>query len=317
MKIEIAQELDNAETIDLISGYHQIFQGPPPDISSFVVKGGVSDVFLIPHDAMHWTKNYTKFVESLSQEKPVIFFNRGDYPRNLILRNAYSIQNTFSKTSTKVILAPYNVLTLGLKNFRELTQIPRISFVGFVPKLLSRRLFKNPLSTLLHPIKNSSAIIRKFGLYNIENSFPNSEIITRRHYGGSSRLIESPISFREVFVDSIHNSDLVFTPRGDANGSQRFFETLSAGRIPIVPETGTKLPLDTASRSELFFLSCSTLSLDIYETVMSWWSKLDNSDFKDIQFQNFKLYSDKLEYRKFITNFFASEPQILQELARD
>jgi hypothetical protein len=316
MKIEIAQQLANVATIDLLSGYHQIFQGPPPDISSYIVKSGVADALLIPHDAKHWTKEYTRLVDSLSQEKPVIFFNRGDYPRKITLGNAYSIQNTISTTTTtKVILVPYNVLTLGLKNLKEYTQNPIISFVGFVPKLFSRRLLKSPTCTLLHPLKNSSALVRKFGLYNLEKSFSNSEIITRSHYGGSSRLIESPISFREVFINSIYNSDLVFAPRGDANGSQRFFETLSAGRIPIIPETGIKMPLDITS--ELTFLSCSTLSFDIRDVVMSWWSRLNNSEFKDLQLKNFQLYSDKLDYRKFITDFFGSEPQILDELARE
>lgn len=74
MRIKIAKQLANVDTIDLLSGYHQIFQGPPPDISSYIGKGGVADAFLIPHDAMHWTKEYTRLVESLSQENPVIFF---------------------------------------------------------------------------------------------------------------------------------------------------------------------------------------------------------------------------------------------------
>lgn len=307
MRIKIAKQLANVDTIDLLSGYHQIFQGPPPDISSYIGKGGVADAFLIPHDAMHWTKEYTRFIQSLSQEKPVIFFNRGDYPRNIKIENAYSIQNTITRTKTNVMLAPYNVLTLGLKNIREYTQNPTISFVGFVPNLFSRRLLKNPARTLSRPLKNSSAIVRKFGLYNLEKCFSNSKIIRRSHYGGSSRLIESPISFRKVFIDSIHNVDLVFAPRGDANGSQRFFETLSAGRIPIVPETGMRMPLDITSQTELTFLSCSTLSFDIYNVVMSWWSRLSNSEFKDIQVKNFQLYSDKLDYRKFITDFFTSE----------
>jgi hypothetical protein len=307
MRIKIAKQLANVDTIDLLSGYHQIFQGPPPDISSYIVKGEVADALLIPHDAMHWTKEYTRFIQSLSQENPVIFFNRGDYPRNIKIENAYSIQNTITRTKTNVILAPYNVLTLGLKNIREYTQIPTISFVGFVPNLFSRRLLKNPARTLSHPLKNSSAIVRKFGLYNLEKCFSNSKIIRRSHYGGSSRLIESPISFRKVFIDSIHNVDLVFAPRGDANGSQRFFETLSAGRIPIVPETGMRMPLDITSQAELTFLSCSTLSFDIYNVVMSWWSRLSNSEYKDIQVKNFQLYSDKLDYRKFITDFFTSE----------
>jgi hypothetical protein len=209
------------------------------------------------------------------------------------------------------------VLTLGLKNIREHTQNPTISFVGFVPNLFSRRLLKNPARTLSHPLKNSSAIVRKFGLYNLEKCFSNSDITKRSHYGGSSRLIESPISFRKVFIDSIHNVDLVFAPRGDANGSQRFFETLSAGRIPIVPDTGIQIPCENTTQPELTYLTCSTLSFDIHDVVMTWWSKLNNSKFKETQLRNFQFYSDKLDYRKFITNFFASEPQILNDLVRE
>ena len=315
MKIEIAKVLSNVERIDLLSGYFQIFQDPPPNISHYIVKNGAADVFLIPHDAMHWTHDYRRFVSSLTQEKPVIFFNRGDYPVRIELKNAYSIQNVFSRNNTATILAPYNVINLGLRNLREHKQEPTISFVGFVPKLLSRRLLRFDIRTLLNPFQNSSAIVRRFGTHNLKRQFSNSEVITRNHYGGSSRLIEDPTNFRENFVRSIHNSDLVFSPRGDANGSQRFFETLSAGRIPIFPRTGIRIPLLTTIEPEMTYLCCSTLSFDISEVVMSWWSNITNSEFKDMQLNNHQIYRDKLDYRKFMINFFDSDVSILKHLA--
>ena len=44
------------------------------------------------------------------------------------------------------------------------------------------------------------------------------------------------------YVNAIDESDFVACPRGDANQSARFYESLSAGRIPVVPDTSIIFP---------------------------------------------------------------------------
>ena len=47
---------------------------------------------------------------------------------------------------------------------------------------------------------------------------------------------------RSEYVNAINESDFVSCPRGDANQSARFYESLSAGRIPVLPDTSVISP---------------------------------------------------------------------------
>jgi hypothetical protein len=51
---------------------------------------------------------------------------------------------------------------------------------------------------------------------------------------------------REEYIQNIVNSDFVLAPKGDANFSSRFYETLSLGRIPVLIDTDMVLPFADA-----------------------------------------------------------------------
>lgn len=49
---------------------------------------------------------------------------------------------------------------------------------------------------------------------------------------------------RKAYVENLRACDLALCVRGDANASQRFYETLSAARIPLLLDTDCVLPLE-------------------------------------------------------------------------
>src|SRR3989344_2280747 len=72
-----------------------------------------------------------------------------------------------------------------------------------------------------------------------------TNFIVRRSFSGAMSTIElAPEAARAEFVESIKNSDFVLTPKGDGNYSNRFLETLSLGRVPVLIHTAAGLPLE-------------------------------------------------------------------------
>jgi hypothetical protein len=72
-----------------------------------------------------------------------------------------------------------------------------------------------------------------------------TNFIVRRTFSGITKTIElDPKKAREEFLQSIQNADFVLAPKGDGNYSNRFLETLSYGRIPVVVDTDMVLPFE-------------------------------------------------------------------------
>ncbi|MBI4065849.1 exostosin family protein [Candidatus Kaiserbacteria bacterium] len=72
-----------------------------------------------------------------------------------------------------------------------------------------------------------------------------TNFIVRTSFSGLRRTIEiDPEVARKEFIDSIVNADFVLAPKGDGNYSNRFVETLSFGRIPVLVDTDIVLPLE-------------------------------------------------------------------------
>lgn len=72
-----------------------------------------------------------------------------------------------------------------------------------------------------------------------------TNFIIRHSFSGAFRTIElPPAQARREFIQSITDADFVLAPKGDGNYSNRFLETLSLGRIPVLVDTDAVLPLE-------------------------------------------------------------------------
>ena len=78
-----------------------------------------------------------------------------------------------------------------------------------------------------------------------EDSAIDSNLIERSSYSLHSRSISGdPKQVREEYRKNLDVSTLSLCVRGDANASQRFYEALSAGRVPLLLDTDSVLPLE-------------------------------------------------------------------------
>ena len=69
--------------------------------------------------------------------------------------------------------------------------------------------------------------------------------VTRQAYSGHRDSVElDPETARREYLANLAAADFALAPRGDGNYSLRFYEALSLGRVPVVPDTEIVLPLD-------------------------------------------------------------------------
>ena len=314
MRLKVLERFENLPLIDLISGRSQVFENSPPDISQYFTKNNKNfDAYLVPHDASDWTRKYFALLKTVQQEKPLLFFNRSDFPRNVTLPNAYSLQNavTFRPRYTNVIVIPYNISPLPFFGLRNKSQIPIISFVGFVPRISPGRILSTWRQMPSRPLKANPIVIREMGIRAISKSVFEHHIIIRDQYGGARSTNPNYKVQREEFEESIRLSDFVFCPRGDGNSSRRFFEAISAGRIPIVPNSDIVLPSRIALIENLVYLPVRTLSSDLNEKIQTYWNEVSAKEYLEAQQQNLKLFAEQLNYSRFLHLLFSSPIETL------
>jgi hypothetical protein len=308
IKIFLANRDPLQPLLDICGGPVQIFQEPIDFSDLFDAGLSNSDVILIPHDAKYWSTDYFNYLKGLSGSKPILYFNRSDQKRYYSLKNSISIQVTRGlKDNQKIILIPYNVFSLRWLPRRPYSSDPVISFVGFLPKLTARRVLNSFIESPKHPLQCNSSLIRWQGLRAIQKSNFRSSIIVRNHYGGAESLINNPETFRHEFIESIKNSDYVFCPRGDANGSQRLYEVISAGRIPIIPFSNTKFPKVIDSDYEKLFIQVSTLSKSLFSEIRNSWTALNYNTYDHYQTSLRELFANHLNYQKYLETLFTQE----------
>lgn len=305
LKIFLAEQDPEQPLIDICGGQTQIFQESLNFLNLFDAKLSQCDVILVPHDAKHWSDEYYKYLLGFSDRKLILYFNRADRKRYFSLNNSISVQITKSvRDRDKVILIPCNVSSLEWLPTRRFTRSPVLSFVGYIPRLGPRRLVNSFIESPLHPIQCNSSIIRWRGIQEIKNSELRSIIKVRDHYGGAGSLIKEPDTFRKEYLDSIEHSDFVFCPRGDANGSQRIYEAVSAGRIPIIPFTDTKFPVIPSDDYSQTFLQIATLSRNLEIEVNHFWKDMNHSAYFSYQKLLRNLFSSFLDYQKYLMMLF-------------
>ena len=309
MKLVLLDSIPNAPKIDLLGGFTQVFQGKPPSIESFFYSRSDSfTCYLAPNDAQYFTSEYLEYIKEFpSNEQPILFFNRADHPRRLQIQNGYSFQNTYDlKGCRNQIIIPYNILPLPEIPKRDYSPAPRISFVGYI----NPHPYLSAIKTLLFSRKlqrvSSGSIIRAIGTKRIKNIFPNSLIVKRSHYGGARSLISNLGQFRQEYIDSIVYSDLVFTPRGDANSSQRYYEVISAGRVPIVPDSKIQFPKVLNGKDIINPPGIMTnwIASNIKSCVEEYWSNLSPQCWKETQGEIQSFYNSHYDYRAYILKLF-------------
>lgn len=146
--------------------------------------------------------------------------------------------------------------------------IPSIGFAGFagvpLPQRLRRGIKELPirLRTIVdkrYLARWSGRLWREWAMDAFSRSTRvESHFIRRPSYSGHSKTVAGDMQRnREEFVRNLMGCDYALCVKGDPNASQRFYEALAVGRIPVLIDTACVLPLE----NHIDYRTCS-VSID-------------------------------------------------------
>jgi hypothetical protein len=287
-----------------------------------------SDLVLVPHDAIHFfsDNDYLEYLNSLAKRKLVLYSDRGDFPKKPKISNSIALRvalNPGENRKNKLVV-PYNVESLDFLPFREYQASPNISFVGYTPRVSIGRILRTAINTPLHPIEGNGAIVRKLAIRDLRKTGLSQNIIPRNFYGVDNSEQDDLTEYRKEYLNVLSNSDYVLSPRGDANQSARFYETLSAGRIPILPNSEICLPKPVTRNtdSKCYFRSFTkiyplTKSKELRNLLMNDWLSLSTSNFYRNRQVEIKTFFEKnLNFNTYLNSLFRIEIDDFVNLAK-
>ena len=315
MKVYVADELQGCPTIDIISRDIGLFQSAiEPALFNNVEKLQECDVILAPHDAYFFDKDkeYVKYLDEISRFKPLIFSDRGDFPKKTKIRRGISLRVALGpgESTKNKILVPYNVESLERIPPRQYCDKPQLSFVGYVPRFSKGRALKSLLQSPLHPFQGNASYMRKKSVRKLKKSNFNSKIIERDTYGAHTKTVQNVTQSRDEYLNSIMFSDFVLAPRGDANQSARFYEILSAGRIPIVPNSRMRFPVPIESFPQIIqpLINLNVgVNQNFNNAISSAWMQIGSqANYENCQREIRTFFIEHFEFNTFIKRLFAS-----------
>jgi hypothetical protein len=206
-----------------------------------------------------YTKEYADLGEA--HKIPVFAFCLGDLTDQVSLDsriNIFRLSTYRSDMLPKTIVIPTRIADLGSGGItlRPKTEQPTVSFCGKAGFGSIKEWFATLLRRVRYETEGVFAPQRRARIRGVYwrlwaiKACRNSPLIKtyfvlRKSFSGAVQTIEvPPVQARKEFVDSVIASDFVLAPKGDGNYSNRFLEALSMGRIPVLIDTNTVLPLE-------------------------------------------------------------------------
>lgn len=190
--------------------------------------------------------------EARAAGKPLLIDGSGDIERPIDIPNAIVLrlsQYRYSKKPNEITI-PFLAEDL-LESFRggklslcEKSVTPSVAFMGWAIPTLKQRVFdvffgkRGP--------EQKGIFFRARALRALAQSARvELRVKARGSYSGHVKTMEDePETLRREFVENLFGSDYALAVKGDANSSVRFYEALSAGRIPLFIDTACVLPLE-------------------------------------------------------------------------
>lgn len=212
------------------------------------------------------------------------------------------------------IVVPTSVEDHGSKAvvLREKIQKPAVSFCGMAGfssfSRWAKYYLKNVWWGVLFPARKIGVYWRRAAMRACENStLVDTHFIIRRTFSGLRSTIElEPERARREFIESIQHADFVLTPKGDGNYSNRFLETLSFGRIPVVIDTEVVLPLE--ERIDYSKIMVRVPMGKVSQTpryIREWYDALTPEEWKERQRLARMTFEDYLHQDAYLRHFFS------------
>ncbi len=270
---------------------------------------GDADYVLVPHAWKNIKNNraYLVYLKDLSQNTPLLIVNSGDISPKCTFKNVIELRmflHPWEKNDRKIIL-PWPVKE---KDFviRRWKPNPRISFMGYMPKLGPGSLFGENFQGITKPIKSSVYINRKVSIAKLSKLSSKFDVqIQKRSVFTAYRLNPNLNLFISEFNTELTKSDYILCPRGSGNATTRIYESLSSGATPILVDSGGMNP----EISNNNFWTKNIINVKLFEKwynhISNDWSYLSrDSNYEQRQVENNNVFLNELKFEVYLEKLF-------------
>jgi|LakMenEpi03Aug12_release.lakeMendotaPanAssembly.Ray.scaffolds.fasta_scaffold363062_2 hypothetical protein len=268
-----------------------------------------ADYVLVPHAWIHLKSksDYVTYLRDLSREVPLLIFNTGDVSPACNLSNTIELRtflHPWEKKEKKIIL-PYPTKEKKYK-IRGWKPTPTISFMGYIPKLGPGSLLGENYRGVRAPIKSSVYLNRKLSIYKLNRLSQIFEVKLKIRSSYTAYFSNPNLHVHKDEYDlNLENSDYILCPRGFGNTSVRFYETLSAGKIPILIDSGGVHPQITNSS----FWHSNVINVGLFsnwhKSILDDWTKLSyENNYEVRQRENNKMFVNELKFEAYLQKLF-------------
>jgi hypothetical protein len=268
-----------------------------------------ADYVLVPHSWRNILNNrdYLRYLNQLSKDTPILIVNSGDVSPRCVLKNKLELRTFLHpwESSAHKIVLPYPVKE---KQFitRAWKPRPRISFMGYIPKLGPGSVFGENIQGILKPIKSSVYLNRNIAGLRLKKLSSKFEVNFKPRPTFTA-FASNPDLQKHVseYDTELSVSDYVLCPRGSGNTSIRFFETICAGATPILIDSGGQFPKIADNK----FWENNVLKVGLFKnwerSISRDWANLGIGDNYNLrQFQNNKVFSEQLNFETYLEKLF-------------
>lgn len=138
-----------------------------------------------------------------------------------------------------------------------------------------------------------------------DNPLVDTNFVTRNRAVFFKGDLDQKQKVRVEFVQNMAQSDYILCCRGSANYSNRLFEVLSCGRIPVFIDTDCVLPFEFAIDWKKYCVWVDEKELPrIAEKIAEFHNKLSPQEFVELQYECRKLWKEWLSPEGFFANFY-------------
>lgn len=190
----------------------------------------------------------------------------------------------------------------GQVQVRDKAERPIVGFCGNVGTR-----WQEPILRMLgHAAKVEGAVIRRRVMRTLRRSKRvQTRFLPRRQFWGGAVTRkkfdrEQQLRMRQQYIDNMLGSDYTLCIRGTGNFSFRFYETLSAGRIPLFINTRCVLPFEDEIDWAKHCVMVDESELDrAGEILADFHAGISNDDFRAMQTANRRLWEQYLRPDRF------------------
>jgi len=315
-------KLSNSSNVNFEEGRVFDFQG-----FEIVETVEESDIVFFPYNISSLKSKYLTLVAEYKEvakrnNKKLIVSACGDLADKVAVDDCILLKNSiyaYSMRKNEICIPAFSE-DLGLSEdvvFRNKAPMPVIGFcgwAGFNNNWLYVKYCVKILTLMAKGVLDKNIIYRIPGLYFRrkiigiikKNPFMVSNFIIRNSYSGHKKtILLDPVKARSEFIQNVKDSDFVLAPKGDGNFSNRFYETLSMGRIPVIIDTSVVLPLQNFIDYNKFIVITPIKSINkIDEQILEIYNSMSANDYLNMQHEALRTYRELLNPVSFFNFFF-------------